>query len=165
MSRTLLISDLALGCEKTAAQRYFANARQMDKLLIERWEQTVEKNDLVYLLGDTCITARSRKALMLKLSHLPGYKFILQGDRDPVGTGPDVFEFTYPTIYGEKRVILCHYPFERWKGDAGNSIHIHGHIASATTTSRNKRNRFNVCAEAVGYAPIELGSLLGGHME
>ena len=52
--QTFFTSDTHFGSERTlkVSRRPFSNVTEMDQKIIENWNKTVDKNDLVYHLGD-----------------------------------------------------------------------------------------------------------------
>lgn len=61
--------------------RPFANADEMNRMLIENYNSVVHKNDTVYLLGDICFRIGIEKANEL-IASLKGKKYLIRGNHD-----------------------------------------------------------------------------------
>lgn len=76
-------SDLHLGHEAVVRMqnRPFANADEMNRVLIENYNSVVHKDDTVYLLGDICFRIGVEKANEL-IASLKGKKYLIRGNHD-----------------------------------------------------------------------------------
>lgn len=122
--------------------RPFESVEQMDKELIERWNDVVKPGDIVYHLGDFCL--RDRKYAERILSQLNGRISLISNyfhhdkwmpkdlnsvisfskSGDPVVIKPMIFEIKYKNV-----VFVCsHFPMYSWPKMHYNSIHLHGHV-------------------------------------
>lgn len=73
------IADMHLGHQNVIAfdNRPFQNVDEMDRELIRRWNQRVNENDHVYIVGDFCF--RSKNTSAWYLHQLKGRKHLIQG--------------------------------------------------------------------------------------
>ncbi|WP_454129204.1 metallophosphoesterase [Microbacterium aurum] len=165
------ISDLA--------DRPFATVEEMDAELIRRWNDTVDRDDVVLHLGDVALGA-IQESLALTVQ-LHGRRFLVPGNHDRVSTAtqsrraierfrplyeaagwtilPEVIEGTR----GGYRLLASHYPYHgdsqdvdrhtshRPRLDDGIPL-LHGH-----THARDRGpdgHQFHVGVDAHDYAPI-----------
>ncbi len=131
--------------------RPFASVEEMDSVLIEKWNECVEEEDMVYYLGD--FTLGSFQRFEWYINQLNGKFYFVPGghDRrwvDPLTSWwPIPGDVGYELISGEKVTILpqlhhlnfpsstrypttitlCHYPMLSWEKSHYGSPHLHGH--------------------------------------
>ena len=123
-------------------RRPFADAIEMDKMLVERWNEVVRPEDTVFHLGDFTLAAR-----MPYVDKLSGRIRVVPGGHDfrwlrqktcPVEVLPPLvtLEFetggAYPLV-----VVLCHYPMLSWDRSHYGSIHLHGHTHGTVLPGRS----------------------------
>ena len=168
MPAVFLVSDTHFGHEKTCTVfkradgtplRPFANAEEMNEIMIQRWNERVRPNDKVYHLGDVVI---NRKFLSV-LDRLNGDKVLIKGNHD-------IFKMEdyYPRFrdirgyHVMNGMILSHVPvhpgsLERF------GCNIHGHLHANRVMWEDPMNAFessidpryfNVSVECIDYAPI-----------
>lgn len=143
-----IISDLHFGEEDL--KRAFP-ARPADDELVRRINSKVGRKDILFILGDC--------GDLEYVKQLRGYKVLIMGNHDTGSTKyKEVFDEVYEgaLIIGEK-LILSHEPVEiPW------AFNIHGHNHNQ---KKNQKNHFNVCADVLGYLPINFNQFLkAGHM-
>jgi len=138
-------------------KRPFKDSTQMNKTLITNWNSTVQKEDLVIVLGDIAFS-RSAPQLAEILKSLNGTKVLVRGNHDKRSrhwylTNGFVFvcdSFTFnDIIFTHKPVsldILVKF-----------TLNIHGHIHEKTMKDRRY---VNVGAEQVKYTPILLQKVI-----
>lgn len=113
------------------ADRPFATLEAMDQALIDRWNAKVQKDAVVYHLGDFAFAKPDRAREIL--AQLNGVIRLVRGNHDDrlVRTRLDRFDWVRP--YHEERtdagtlVVFCHYPFHIWNESHHGSWHLHGH--------------------------------------
>lgn len=143
-----VISDLHFA--EDDLKRAFPN-RPSDEELVKMINSKVGKKDLILILGDC--------GSLDYIRQLRGHKVLIAGNHD---TGmekyKEVFDWVFSgaLIIGEK-LILSHEPVEiPW------AFNIHGHNHNQ---KKNQKNHFNVCADVLGYLPINFNQFLKtGHM-
>lgn len=145
-----IISDLHFNDDDLKAG--FPN-RPSDDELVKKINAKVGRKDILLLLGDCGNPEFVRQ--------LRGYKVLIAGNHEP---GLSAFEEVFDEIYsgaliiGEK-IILSHEPIPgiTW------AMNIHGH--NHNKSSKNDANHFNVCADVIGYEPINFNQWLkAGHL-
>jgi calcineurin-like phosphoesterase family protein len=132
--------------------RPFSSVEEMDETLIDNWNKTVGKNDVVHHLGDFAYRGTTSNSDILK--RLNGRITLIQGNHDPVLWGHKYYEFKE----NKRLFVLFHYPIEEWNGYYRGAVHIHCHTHKPNLISAERR--FNVTVEATGYKPISLEEIM-----
>ena len=111
-----------------------------DEWLINRWNKTIRRDDVVYILGDVCLGNRERTEKILQ--RLNGKKFLILGNHDKSCKGleryfewvGDVKEakfnhYQFPFIKEDETfcVELFHYPILAWNRRTHGTCMVHGH--------------------------------------
>lgn len=101
--------------------RGFADAEDMNRVMLERWNARVKKKDEVYILGDFSYGNAEETNRILDAIH--GRLFLLRGNHDRFiksrEAHTDRFEWIrdYAEVHdNNRRVILCHYPVMFYNG-------------------------------------------------
>lgn len=116
-----------------------------DKWLIDRWNKTVSKNDVVYILGDfSFASSETLKKKILPKMH--GQKFLILGNHDKSSENLDGYfkqitqikEITFKQknfgfLDEDFKVVMCHYPMLSWNGKTYGSVQCHGHCHDRLT--------------------------------
>lgn len=146
----LFTSDLHLGhknviefCHRNKENcgKNFETIEEMDTFLIDKWNQKVDEDDEVYILGD--LSFRSSINVSNYLKQMKGRKHLIVGNHDynwqkNIKDMSEYFESVsnMEIIKNEDKLItLCHYPMLEWNGSCraksqkkSISWLIHGHI-------------------------------------
>ena len=137
--------------------RPFASVAAMDAGLIAQWNEIVGSDDEVWHLGDFARTAALAAAILPRLN---GRKHLVLGNNDPPpdpGTGwlsvANYAELSVDRI----ELVLCHYPFRRWKGMDRGSVNLHGHSHGRL---KPLPRQFDVGVDVRNYRPVRLAELL-----
>lgn len=156
--------------------RPFKNVEEMNKVLIENWNNIVTDIDIVFHLGDVALTSESE---MKELIHnLNGKKILIKGNHD---TKSDEFfkkagfEYVYQgaLTLNEEKILLSHKPIKDSEVPDGY-INIHGHIHNKMLNEVNpitnemeypeelysKNSHINVSVGMINYKPISWKELL-----
>jgi len=169
--------------------RPFDNVSIMNKTIISNWNSVVNKDDIVYFLGDFTFSRSLRRAVNL-LNSLNGFKKVLFGNHDNsmrrlfnlinskyelaedgiARSELDQVEFLgeyHERQFPDRKYIMCHYPLQEWNGAHRGSIHLHGHTHNSETNRHlnsefrvNIPGRINVCQENWNYTPIKVSDLV-----
>lgn len=157
--------------------RPFSSVEEMNEKLIENWNKTVRKNDIVYILGDFAFCGIDKmKEIVTKLN---GEKRFVKGNHDPslkklleVGF-TQVYENEKVKLNNHHEVLMSHFPFypsitqrikNKLKGigtdsrylhkrivDDGKSILLHGHVHTSWKTNGRM---INVGVDVWDYKPV-----------
>lgn len=148
-------------------QRPFDNAEDMNEALIQKWNEKVNGNDTVYIVGDMFYRCTDAEAV---LARLKGKKKLIIGNHDgswlnenteKYFQGIDKFlEFSD----GFRSITLCHYPLMTWKHKEKTYM-IHGHIHNDTSSDywqiiKSNQNLLNAGADINFFAPVTFDELL-----
>lgn len=120
--------------------RGFADMLEMNEYMIRKWNQKVEKNDEVVILGDLSWGNAEETGALLK--RLKGKLCLIQGNHDRFlkKQAMDLSRFQWVKSYEElsdnrRRVVLCHYPILCYNGqylldEEGNprAYMLYGHV-------------------------------------
>lgn len=137
-----IISDVHFN--ENDLKRAFPN-RPADDELVKRINSKVGRKDILFILGDC--------GDLEYVKQLKGYKVLIMGNHDCGATKyKEIFDEVYEgaLIIGEK-LILSHEPV-----DIPWAFNIHGHDHAG----RKIKNHLNVCADVIGYMPINLNQFL-----
>jgi calcineurin-like phosphoesterase family protein len=165
--------------------RPFADVREMDRVLVERWNAVVGPEDVVYHLGDFTLTGSLSPWLERlqfgQLYFVPGghdHRWLrrFEGQAEEgrwIEVLPPLVSLEFPS--GRKRphvVVLCHYPMLSWDRSHYGSLHLHGHSHGTIPDSpsgdeqlppgERKGRRIDVGVDRWDFAPVPLARLLEG---
>jgi len=136
--------------------RPFVSVADMDAAMIERWNAAVRPDDEVWHVGDFARTAALAAEILPQLN---GRKHLILGNNDPLPQ-PEGWEtiapYTELRIYGVD-LVLCHYPFRRWRGMARGSVNLHGHSHGRL---KPLPRQFDVGVDVRDFRPVTLQELL-----
>lgn len=143
--------------------RPFSNVEEMDKALINNWNNKVKQNDDVYHLGDI-IFSRDKNKTYEFLKKLNGRKHIIWGNHDKhksvvIESGfidcGQLHEMVIPLGGNNEiqKVVLCHYPLASWNGAYHGVIHLHGHCHGTLPCDKTLL-RMDVGVDCCGYSPV-----------
>ena len=128
--------------------RPFTSYQEMNEFMIRKWNEKVNREDIVIHLGDFCLFG-IEKARQIK-EQLNGTIILIRGNHDY----NNMEELGF-IVAGEKwqigKLILTHRPLDKEEIPAG-MINVHGHIHN-----KDSFNGVNVSVEKTGYSPVELG--------
>ena len=151
-----LTSDLHFGHKNIIKyeHRNYETVDEMDKDYIERWNNKVKKDDLIYILGDFSWYKAEKTMEILK--QLKGRKVLIVGNHDEIYLNNKDFDrslFEEICYYKElkinkTKIILFHYPIIDWNGKHNGSLHFYGHVHSIKNQDidymKNQENCYNV---------------------
>ena len=150
--------------------RPFKNVEVMDEAMISLWNQRVNHDDNVYILGDFCY--RNEKSAEWYLSQLKGHKHLVLGNHDTrlldneiaMGYCDSIDRMMMYVSDSGKEICLCHYPMSEWNGSYRGHLHFYGHIhdkRDETWEYMNQReNAYNVGCMLYGYRPVRLNEIV-----
>ncbi len=150
-------------------KRPFQNIEQMDQALIKNWNQLVDFQDEVYILGD--FTMKGPSLAMETLSELKGTKHLIRGNHDRFADNPSFNQSLFTSIqdYAEievcnTRFILFHYPIMEWNGFFRGSISLHGHQHNHRDYNEQNRRqgvlRYDVGVDANIMKPVSAEEII-----
>jgi len=151
--------------------RPFTSKAEMDDTIIDNWNKKVTgTNDLVYHLGDFCLTSRKlskekkREYIEDLLKRLNGRIILICGSHDrDAWDNKDLFHQVYPknTIVEIKHrkniIIMGHCPMLSWEKRFHGSIHLFGHVhTSPYNLVHCQKKSYDVGVDNNNFTPILL---------
>lgn len=149
--------------------RPFNSVLEMQEALIEKWNQVVPKNGIVFHLGDIFIC--NQRIANDILGRLNGSIYLIQGNHDQTinkivknchkynnSTKIIKMESNYfiTIIEDNQHIHLYHYPISSWNKKNHNSWHLHGHCHSNLDNSNETLNskRLDVGVDSHDFYPL-----------
>lgn len=134
--------------------RPFSNVEEMNEKLIENWNNTVKKDDIVYMLGDFCMG--NKEEIKKFTEKLNGRKFLITGNHDRYNMRTFMelgFEKVYdkPILF-DNFIILSHIPL--FLPENMPYANIFGHVHNDEKYASVTKNSFCVSVERINYKPI-----------
>ena len=152
-----------LNKDGTRVRHQFADAKEGDEAMVERWNNTVSKGDKVYVLGDVAF----HKKHLETVGRLNGSKILVKGNHDNLQLAEYAKYFRDVRAYHRlvDDLVLSHvpvHPQSLWS-ERNNKywINIHAHLHSGAVmnsldNSLPDYRYFSVCVERINYTPISL---------
>lgn len=165
-------------------RRPFTSIEEHDGTMIFNWNQIVQPDDVVYVIGDLFYRCRKEKMKAI-MAELKGIKRLIPGNHDK-----DVFKMMarypefgwelYPQYFeqrfeqevsktieeggvpleilkgGQFRIVMCHYPLGSWNRMHRGSWHLHGHCHGNYMFTRGRQLDVGANTEIINYSPISL---------
>ena len=129
-----------------------------DEWLIKKWNNTIKKTDIVYIIGDFCFA--NREETIKLLGKLNGDKHLILGNHDLQWVKElgweSIDHFKEIKIDG-RRVSLSHYPMLTFPGARYGAIQMFGHVHQ---NWRGTRNSVNVGVDVFDFRPVTLPEVL-----
>lgn len=162
--RRWVIADLHFGHTNVIAycNRPFSDADEMDKSLINKWNNVVSKDDIVYILGDFTLS-RKKDYIESIVSKLNGYKVLVMGNHDNLKP-KQYIELGFTTamrrpIMIDPGVLLMHEPPEE-SIIVPEYKFIFGHVHNKPCFADDYSNCYCVSADRIDFTPIDLDKLI-----
>ena len=156
MARHIFTADLHLGHANIIrhCSRPFANVDEMDRTLIDNWNEVVRPSDTVWCLGDFAYHRADPRTLRRLFSQLRGSKHLIAGNHD----GKAVRDLGWSSVrdYAEiavdkTRVVLSHYSMRSWNAMRHGAVQLYGHSHGALPGTRQC---LDVGVDAWGFRPV-----------
>lgn len=146
--------------------RPFDTITQMDEALINGINNTVDRNDTLYHLGD--IVWWEKEAYILRLEwfissvNCKNIKVCFGNHDDPeiLEKYFDSVEFYREEKYNNRVIVMCHYPFASWNKKARGAINLHGHCHLLNQDWNDGLNRYDVGVDSNNFKPIHIDDIL-----
>lgn len=160
-------SDLHLSHYNSIAHnnRPYSSVQQMNEELIKHWNNRVQPNDVIYVLGDFCWGWNSQQ-IQQTLDKLNGIKYLIYGNHDKLGPHRLANRWVEIVPYkeiniGNDFITMCHYPMAEWNCCYRGSYHLYGHchgkfdLANVTKDLAHHNTKcMDVGVDANNYMPI-----------
>jgi len=164
-----VLSDLHLGHSKiiSFARKEFDTIEEHDSHIIKTINNTCDKNDVLWLLGDIAFTNKGLEML----GDIDCNLRLVGGNHDNKQLSRYLKNFKYirgVACYGDKKAVLTHIPIHpdsmRWE------YNIHGHLHRGTVRHKmplipfkfcpEDKRYINVCCEHLDYTPVQIKDLV-----
>ena len=127
--------------------RPFIDVNEMNRELVNRWNNVVSAGDLVYVLGDMFWTKTSDTIPVL--DSLNGQKFLVKGNHDRVKDAQLAKRFVKIDDYveiedGGNNIVLSHYPIPCFKNHFYGWYHLYGHVHSSFEWNMMEHTRYQM---------------------
>ena len=134
--------------------RPFADVEEMNKILVNNWNDTVKHDDIVYMLGDFCMG--NKQEIKKFTEKLNGRKFLVMGNHDRYNMRAYMelgFEKAYDkSVLFDNFIILSHAPL--FLPETMPYANIFGHVHNDEKFAGITKNSFCVSVERIEYKPI-----------
>lgn len=160
------ISDLHFGHRNMAIKRGFPSEIEHDEFIISQWNKTVNKKDMVYILGDITMEKKTYGIL----DKLNGLKNVVLGNHDARNHVPELLKHVNSVagmVDYKNKCILTHCPIHPQELGYRFRYNIHGHVHEKPIYRKlfglklfRDRRYVNVSCEALNYTPIEFEKLI-----
>lgn len=148
--------------------RPFQSVDEMNRVMVERWNEVVTENDTIYHLGD--FTLDDIGHFTKWVSQLNGNIKILPGSHDDpwlrnfvpsekVQVIAPLVSVQFPELMTEKSpqvIVLCHYSLQVWGRSNQGSWHLFGHSHGKL---KGIGLSFDVGVDCTDFAPLSLGQV------
>lgn len=135
---TFITSDLHLGhkniqkfCPNTRG--HYENIDHMNEEMVREWNERVNPEDLVYILGDVAFMPGDKAAKFLR--RMNGRKILIEGNHDVKQLKDKNFRECFEEVhkyleikYDGRHVVMFHYPIMEWNKMHYGAIQFHGHL-------------------------------------
>lgn len=137
-------------------RRPFANAREMNQVLLNNWNNQVKNNDVVYCLGDISFGKKSRKSSYW-LTKLNGDIRCVYGNHEEKSLGRP-----YELLKYKGYNFLLIHNHRKAKDFDGWIIHGHEHNNNLKKHPfiDGENKRINVSVETINYKPVSLDKII-----
>jgi calcineurin-like phosphoesterase family protein len=173
--KTYITSDLHFGhtnimkfCPATRA-RFRNDVAYMNEAMVKEWNEIVEPEDLVYILGDVAFLPAQKAAEFMNRCN--GRKILVQGNHDRKTLNDPVFRGCFEEIhhyldinYNGTKVCMFHYPIAEWDQMHRGSVHFHGHLHGGESGLENFRAR-DMGMDATGFIVVEMERAIADAMK
>ena len=165
MSNLFFTSDHHFGHDNIIrfCNRPFADVREMNEALIERWNEKVKKNDVVYHLGDFALMYKENLETILK--QLKGKIHLIEGNHEGAALQCRKYFESIRQYHelkvkdpdcknGVQRIILFHYAMRTWRGEMRGNWHLYGH-SHGNLPDLPDRQCFDIGVDSHDFYPLE----------
>lgn len=150
--KTYITSDLHWGhknimsfCPVSRA-RFRNDVDYMNEAMVKEWNDLIESEDLVYILGDVAFLPAQKATEYMR--RLNGRKILVQGNHDRKLLQDAGFRDCFEEIhyyldinYNGTKVVMLHYPIAEWDQMHRGAVHFHGHLHGGASGMERYRCR------------------------
>lgn len=160
-TRVFFTSDTHFGHSKllTFYKTPFSSIEERDNLIIKNWNSVIEKEDVVFHMGDFSVACPTKRLVSIIYS-LNGRIYLCEGshDKDSIREGRRIFSGisdTYYLKYCGAEIFMSHFNHKVWPKSHYNSWQIHGHSHNGLDLYNEKEGKIlDACIDGSNYTPL-----------
>jgi calcineurin-like phosphoesterase family protein len=150
--KTYITSDLHWGHKNIMSfcpvprARFRNDVDYMNETMVKEWNDLIESEDLVYILGDVAFLPAPKAVEYMR--RLNGRKILVQGNHDRKLLQDSDFRGCFEEIhhyldinYNGTKCVMLHYPIAEWDQMHRGAVHFHGHLHGGTSGMEQYRCR------------------------
>jgi calcineurin-like phosphoesterase family protein len=115
--------------------RPFSTPHEMNKAMIEAWNDHVDGGDVVVVAGDFTMHTKPEYVYDNFIRHLKGNKIFIRGNHD--WWDRERRHLYHKQVYGQG-IAVSHYPMRTWKNHQHGWWNLHGHSHGTLAPLRNQ---------------------------
>jgi len=127
---------------------------------VEEWNDRVQTEDTVYILGDVAFMAGSDAGRMMR--RLNGTKILIEGNHDRKTLQDVTFRSAFKevhkyldVVYDGHNIVMFHYPIAEWDRMHRGALHFYGHLHGGAS-GLEKYRALDVGMDATGEIVISM---------
>jgi calcineurin-like phosphoesterase family protein len=154
-NKILFTSDTFFGRHSIAIESH-KNIKTYNTKLLKNWNSKVNKNDIVYHLGNFVWDPETCEEILKKIN---GTIYLIRGEYDSVIDDNILNKYTNIKIIDSvkfEKLLISRYPLLSYPNDMFN---IHGYDINSNFTDISIK-RINVCTNQCNYTPLSLDDIL-----
>lgn len=150
--------------------RPFDNVEEMNKKIVDNWNEIIPEDGIVFHLGDFALNA-STKSVQHILHSLNGNKYLIIGNHEKAALSKEFLRNMWKGIYdiaeifveddeityNKQHIVMCHYPILAWNASHRGSWQLFGHVHGGLS-NKGKINhhpaQMDVGVDCHNYYPI-----------
>lgn len=151
-------------------KRPFSSITQMNNAMIQLWNEAVNKDDDIYIVGDLVFKGELRPCEILQ--ELKGHKHLIIGNHDRWFRDDESVMRHFKSVNHMlfikdegREVFMCHYPMIEYPQYYNGAYMVTGHIHLAQNEAfdfiKKKERTLNCAAALTEYRPVSLNELIG----
>lgn len=148
--------------------RPFMNEYEMNRVLVQNWNERVKPEDTVYHLGDFGVGVKDQRELAELAYSLNGNIFLLKGNHENAVLKNDNVRqrFNWIRDYYELKtpndlIVLFHYALRVWNKSHHGALHAYGHSHGSLPDDINSLS-LDVGVDCWNYKPITIDEFKDG---
>jgi calcineurin-like phosphoesterase family protein len=159
LKKIFLIADTHFGDDtiRRYENRPFSGVTVMDREMISRWNTTVSKDDIVYVLGDFGAEGYEKSIL----TQLNGVKYLVKGNHDTKSNAA-YRQFGFEEVYDHPIIIDGFWIFSHDALYVNSNMpyaNLFGHVHNSPIVKNYSAQHYCVSAERINYTPIDFDDI------
>ncbi len=136
---------------------------RMDQYIIDRINEKVGVNDILWHLGDFCMPKYVSAQEYREKINCKNVNLVLGNHDKRSDTFCRLFSSTSDlkeVRIGNKDIVLCHYPMLSWNRSCHGSWHLFGHVHDRVLEKTRDLNSMNVGVDQHDFCPINIDTIM-----